>query len=316
MKGTLSDEEIHHPLNESLLKEASQIKNEKALLRQRIEKLDQCRAGVSPAVYQRVHADYLAQLNKVTEKMASLKKGLEDEQKALVDKKTLIEVAIKHHNENIEESQLRHSLGEHPAQHHQEVIGKETTEIKRLEAALQTLNGGIERHRAIFEEEDLVKESAEPKAAPPSHTPLAKPKIPPRIPSSPVIPPPSGDVTRVMEAVHDERTDRFAQAHASSPPSPLGKGPELLVMENGKVVQMVPLGRSIVIGRSPSNDVILKEPKVSRKHAEIQHAGGKYILLDLESSNGTYVRGKRVTELVLQPNDEIMIGNTKMVFKV
>jgi pSer/pThr/pTyr-binding forkhead associated (FHA) protein len=90
---------------------------------------------------------------------------------------------------------------------------------------------------------------------------------------------------------------------------------ELLVMENGKVLQTVPVDKTIEIGRSPANDVILKEPKVSRKHAEIHFVGGKYILLDLESSNGTFVGGKKITEHTLQTNDEITIGNTKMVFK-
>lgn len=316
MKERLSDEEIYHPLNEPLLEEAAKIKEERIVLRQRIDKLDQCQGGVSPGVYQRVRTDYLAQLNKAMERLVALKKNLEAEQKTLLEKKIQVESKIKSHNENIEESQLRQSLGEYSASQHQDLAGRETDEMGRLTEALQILNEAIERHQTIFEGEEFVKNAAGPRSVPPLPA-LPPQKIrtsPKAIPVPPPIQPaPVPDITTLLDVGTDDRTDRFASptALASS-----GRGAELLVMDEGKVVQMVPLGRTIVIGRSPSNDVILKEPKVSRKHAEIQYAGGKYILLDLESSNGTFVSGKKVTEQVLQPGDEIVIGNTKMVFKI
>lgn len=69
------------------------------------------------------------------------------------------------------------------------------------------------------------------------------------------------------------------------------------------------------IGRSPSNDVILKEPKVSRQHAAINKYNEHYILIDLKSSNGVYVNGAKVDECVLHPGDEISIGGYKFSFQ-
>lgn len=69
------------------------------------------------------------------------------------------------------------------------------------------------------------------------------------------------------------------------------------------------------IGRSPSNDVVLKEPKVSRQHAAINKYNENYILIDLKSSNGVYVNGTKIDECVLHSGDEISIGGYKFVFQ-
>lgn len=68
------------------------------------------------------------------------------------------------------------------------------------------------------------------------------------------------------------------------------------------------------IGRSPSNDIVLKEPKVSRQHAAINLIDGNYVIVDLKSSNGIFVNGRKVEEVVLEEGDEILVGNTKMIF--
>lgn len=68
------------------------------------------------------------------------------------------------------------------------------------------------------------------------------------------------------------------------------------------------------IGRSPSNDVVLKAPKVSRQHAAINRYNEQHILIDLKSSNGVYVNGAKVDEAVLNPGDEVSIGGYKFIF--
>ncbi len=282
----LTDEQILHPLNESLLKEASEIKEDRKSLRGRLEKLEETRNEVSETVYKKVHADYLAKLNKTTERLLALKKSLENEEKILNEKKRLVEQNIGYRKESMEESQLRHALGEYTSEQHQEVIDRETQELNRLQNVLKDLEDGLQHHREIFEGEDLPREEIRPKVTMPVQEVRAEPK------------PPAESTAKI--SVAPERIQERA---------------EVIVLENGKVIQTVPLDKTIVIGRSPSNDIVLKEPKVSRKHAEIQYAAGKYIILDLESSNGTFVGGKKVSEHTLQPNDEITIGNTKMVFK-
>lgn len=352
MKELLEDSEISHPLNEALLKEAEDIKAERKLVKDRLDKLEETRSSVSESVYQRVRADYAAKMNRTTERLVALKKDLEAEEGKLLDKKLLAEANLKLHAEKIEEATLRHALGEFTADEHNKIRKREEKEIDRLEAALKMLAEGLERHRGIFEGEDLPAAVPKPEKAP--ERPAEKPAEKPRpaatpaaaasraAPSTPAAPQPPehtpsptiressapkqfGSLTNPaiestakirLEDRHTGTVTAVDRASVSAGSSSGGrKSSELSVLENGKIIQTVVLDHNVYIGRSPSNDVVLKEPKVSRKHAEIQYVNGKYVLLDLESSNGTFVGGKKIAEYTLQPNDEIVIGNTKMVFK-
>jgi len=71
----------------------------------------------------------------------------------------------------------------------------------------------------------------------------------------------------------------------------------------------------VLIGRDPQNDVVLDDRRVSRKHAEVRLRLGRYTLYDLQSTNGTYVNGRRVAEKVLEDQDKISIGGLEIVFR-
>ncbi|SRR5579875_1914495 len=63
------------------------------------------------------------------------------------------------------------------------------------------------------------------------------------------------------------------------------------------------------LGRSPDNDIVLDDPRVSSHHVEIRRVDGVYRLCDLNSTNGTYVAGQRVTETVLAPRAVFQLGS-------
>ncbi|HEX6269394.1 MAG TPA: FHA domain-containing protein [Anaerolineales bacterium] len=70
----------------------------------------------------------------------------------------------------------------------------------------------------------------------------------------------------------------------------------------------------IQIGRDPGNDVVLPSPNVSRFHAQVERVGQRYRVVDLQSSNGTFVNGERVEgEVWLKPDDSIRIGQYRFV---
>jgi hypothetical protein len=71
----------------------------------------------------------------------------------------------------------------------------------------------------------------------------------------------------------------------------------------------------VLIGRDPQNDVVLDDRRVSRKHAEIRLRLGRYTLYDLQSTNGTYVNGRRVAERVLDDGDKISVGGLEILFR-
>lgn len=68
------------------------------------------------------------------------------------------------------------------------------------------------------------------------------------------------------------------------------------------------------VGRDPGNDVVLRDPKASRRHAEIVFERGFFVLHDLQSANGTYVNGIRVNIAPLTNGAELKIGNSHARF--
>jgi len=73
-------------------------------------------------------------------------------------------------------------------------------------------------------------------------------------------------------------------------------------------------GDRTVIGRSRDCDIQIADPNVSRRHAEVRRDGDTYILVDLDSTNGVEVGGKRVKRLELSDGSRFTIGSTEVVF--
>ena len=69
------------------------------------------------------------------------------------------------------------------------------------------------------------------------------------------------------------------------------------------------------MGRLPECAVVLGDPNVSRRHAEIRHVGDAVVVTDLGSTNGTKVNGIPVREQHLASGDEITVGSTTLVFE-
>jgi FHA domain len=70
----------------------------------------------------------------------------------------------------------------------------------------------------------------------------------------------------------------------------------------------------LVVGRDPKScDVVLEHPTVSRRHAQLHHRDGAWVLQDLDSTNGTRINGKRVARCRLEPGDRVMLGRQTVV---
>ena len=72
--------------------------------------------------------------------------------------------------------------------------------------------------------------------------------------------------------------------------------------------------RSVVLGRSRDCDIRLADPNVSRHHAEIRQEGATYWIVDLGSTNGLEVNGRRVKRAKLEDADRINLGSTELTF--
>jgi hypothetical protein len=72
--------------------------------------------------------------------------------------------------------------------------------------------------------------------------------------------------------------------------------------------------RRILLGRSRECDIQVEDPNVSRRHAELRQEGASYWIVDLESTNGIEVNGKRVKRAKLDSGDSFTVGSTEITF--
>lgn len=91
----------------------------------------------------------------------------------------------------------------------------------------------------------------------------------------------------------------------------------LVIREGSKwtdVFRLVP-GHTVTIGRAPTNQIVLKDERCSRCHAEVFLSDGEWVVRDLDSRNGTAV-GERLVkgDVSLAPNDVIRIGRTQLAY--
>ena len=73
-------------------------------------------------------------------------------------------------------------------------------------------------------------------------------------------------------------------------------------------------GAKVVLGRSKDSDIQVEDANVSRRHAELRREGATWWLVDLGSTNGTELNGKRVQRSKLDDGDTITLGATELVF--
>jgi len=114
---------------------------------------------------------------------------------------------------------------------------------------------------------------------------------------------------------YNSRTDRLQVLRgygAASGGTPVAK---LMVAHQDEEAREVPLvqGR-IILGRTEDNDLQIDSKFVSRHHAQIVTYGDESIVEDLNSTNGVYFRGKRVTKHELSHGDVIIIGEHELMY--
>ena len=124
---------------------------------------------------------------------------------------------------------------------------------------------------------------------------------------------PGGDARALgsVEAGHTMLLDRD-KALRERPRGPKAS----LAVREGDDRREIRLGpEPLTIGRDPENVLVLDDRRVSRKHAEIRLRLGRYMLYDLQSTNGTHVNGRRVAESVLTDGDRVAIGGVELFFR-
>jgi hypothetical protein len=95
---------------------------------------------------------------------------------------------------------------------------------------------------------------------------------------------------------------------------PDGMAPAELVLPGGGRVPIE--SEPVVIGRMPECSVVLSDPNVSRRHAEVLRVNEAFLVRDLGSTNGTKLNGALIRESYLSTGDNITVGSTTLVFEM
>jgi len=127
-------------------------------------------------------------------------------------------------------------------------------------------------------------------------------------PLAPAAPPP-GAGERLKDTLHG-----VEDAPRPSPGAPLAS---LLVKSGALKNQRLPVRTPVFnIGRADYNDIVFPDPSVSTTHAKLQRREGVWVVVDLDSTNGTFVDGERVKgESPLAPGALLRFGDVQLVFE-
>jgi len=318
-------------IDTSSIDELCLIKQEQELLAGRLAKMDQLREKVSPAVFARVRADYLARQKVLEDKARPLKDAARQEYAKLRKLWERFQASLDAATLDREELEFRHELGEFQDKEYKERLLDCEARLQRHTAELADAQALKERFLAAFlAPEELEQAPAAPPAEPPP--PPISPKPPQlelaEVPPLPPVPPADATVeVPVVEKPSPEPGPDLVPPDLTRvelrPPAPTTesgativiRGPALIAQGEDGLLAEYPLSLKVTsIGRSPDNDIRVAKSAVSRKHAKVVFGPEGYTIVDLGSENGTFVNGQRITEQLLKHGDRVQIGPTEFVF--
>ncbi len=90
----------------------------------------------------------------------------------------------------------------------------------------------------------------------------------------------------------------------------------ILLLQTPNGAHPIPLESTLLtLGRGLNNDVILEDTRVSRHHAQLRYKTRRFWVTDLNSTNGTYINGERVSEADLRNGDVLSLGGLELTFR-
>jgi FHA domain len=319
--------------------ELRRLKDEGDVLRGRLTAMEAKRGSVSDEVFSRVSDDYQGRLADLDERARPLKEAAQRELAKLRDLLARLDGQARGATLAREELEFRRSLGEFTEEEH----GRRRAAVEETVAGSEADLGEARELEARFLDVlDAARETDLDQAAAPAEQERSSPSLP-ELATAPdesdhAIPPPAGSeaialetaepdgeaptpagdsavatgVTRPMPSAQaaSEQTSAAEEPGAHEPMATtalevarlMGRGPD-----GGAEEYALQLGTT-TIGRSPKNDICLRDASVSRQHAKIVFTERGFVIYDLGSENGVYVNAERITHRLLFEGDEIEFG--------
>lgn len=324
------------PLNQELLTEAKQAVQEWKSLQDRLQRISESKDSLSAVVFERVMSDYQARKNEAKEKLLSFKAELDRELQTHEVTENKLSQRIEEHRHTLEEIEFRNTLGEFSAADYKSKSKQEKDKLQKLEGLLAAVKRNIEHYQAIFAGSEILL--AEPAtidilAQVPTRTKkverdtlesLGKLSISSTQDAEEPLTDEAGYIVEEQNADYfsglesEEKTPHFSEDLKTDVKTEITRPASTakLVIINGKDAgQTFKLKDITSLGRADNNTVPLRDNKASRQHSKIQRKGKEYVIVDLNSSNGTYVNGERIEEYVLSNGDEVQIGDSILQFQ-
>jgi hypothetical protein len=90
----------------------------------------------------------------------------------------------------------------------------------------------------------------------------------------------------------------------------------LLLMETARGMHPIPLEMTLLkVGRGLDNDIVLEDSRVSRYHVQLRYKNRRFWVTDLNSTNGSFVNGERITETALKNGDVVSLGGLELTYR-
>jgi chromosome segregation ATPase len=257
------------------------------------------------------HADRMAQIDVQNQKIETLTAQVAAQAQTILADAERIRVTQE--RINIAENDLRAS--EEAINHLESEVRSRNMRIEELTRINTQMQGDIADARRWLGERDALMQRLETEAA---HSAALvdniQRSIRPRTSanSSPDAPSANG----ASAAAPTPRAQTAATSTSGNYEGIREQGARLLVrkLDGHEVVHV--LGRKTTIGRTPDNDLQVDASFISRHHAVLLLTGNQTVIEDLNSTNGIYVNGTRVTRETLSDGDVVMVGKARFRFAV
>jgi len=312
--------------------EVEELQEQIQNLRDRIDLVVQNKEKVRPKIFEKVKSGYESELTDLFEKLEPFKEKIETEINTMQEKVENLTSEIEALEEEMEEYQLRFLAKEFGEEEFNPKNEELDSGIAEKQALIQEHNESMSKFKTqlAFITGEPIEESEELEELDEESDEIVEDE------ESDEFGEESGEIEEDIEEDYeqmqsdaDELISDTQAEHALDEPieQVIEDGQEdeyiwtsipiLDVIEGDFAGESYPMDKErITVGRGPNNDIQLStDTSVSRHHSQLTQEDNRYVLVDLESSNGTSVNGTRITRTYLRPNDEIMIGTSKMIIR-
>lgn len=300
------------------------------------------RRDAEMAVYASVIADYQGRIAGIAAQVQAERPRAHEVLQTLAAAHDRRKQALDSAQARLQECEFRHSIGEFTDAQLATASTAAQASIAECEAAFESVRVLRERYLELFSDVPAAAAlSAAPKLTPPAPPvpaaaqapavaapPKAASPVPPV--AVPVLPPvPAPVPAPAAPTVESDATVYMAQPSpgdflvpGKDDPNETGGFGTVLIsagllieQRGGLPVTHYRLGLLTTIGRTADNHIVVALKDVSRRHAEVHMVSNGYLLKDLDSPNGTFVNGTRVTEHLLKDGDSVMVGETVFAYR-